>query len=350
MDPAEAVRALYDAAVAGEDYSRHATGPLAESLRIEAAALREVETAARSFTVRRLETVRQESGHAVVAVDADYTQAYRRGGDDWKVHTQRVRGRAQVVEVDGRWLVADLPVRGGRWQRAAGQTAPVSAEGDLALEARVAAAPRQDDFSLLLRNEGEESITPVRLVLDFRVLRTLELRLRPAFTEKRTLATDETWAFVYSWKGPPKRGSGLIGIEAVDEAGRLHRATASFRSPRRPTLRVRLASALSATLLFEAAALALVVWGLLPGWIVTTFLPGIALACAAVFRAGYVLGYLAHHARGSWLVATGALAAAEFALGAWLVVRADPGRDALFILISVLALLTPTIAALRRRA
>src|SRR5581483_6976803 len=131
-------------------------------------------------------------------------------------------------------------------------------------------------------------------------------------------------------------------VERAAEAGERPDRNRSRRRSRTPASRNGVVSIAAATDPARPPRLgALGVWGLLPGWIVTTFLPGIALACAAVFRAGYVLGYLAHHARGSWLVATGALAAAEFALGAWLVVRADPGRDALFILISVLALLTP---------
>jgi len=99
----------------------------------------------------------------------------------------------------------------------------------------------------------------------------------------------------------------------------------------------------------EAAAVALLVWGLLPGWIVTSYLPGILLAGAALYRAAYLLFFVRYRGGGGALPLLVSLTAGELALGSWMFLREDPTLSGLVILGSLLALLTPTAVALFRR-
>ena len=94
---------------------------------------------------------------------------------------------------------------------------------------------------------------------------------------------------------------------------------------------------------------ALLVWGLLPGWIVTSYLPGILLAGAALYRAAYLLFFVRYRGGGGALPLLVSLTAGELALGSWMFLREDPTLSGLAILGSLLALLTPTAVALFRR-
>jgi len=345
--PAEAVRALFDAAVAGDDHSAYATGALAAALRLEHEALTAFETAARQFTVRRIRVVRDDGTTASVALDGEWRMAYKDlQSGEWKSSTNRVRGRARVVLEDGCWLVADLPSTEGRSVVASyRETGERVRDGDLELVVRHASSWRREVYTFRLRNAGVRTLTPVYLIDERRVLRRLRMRLRLPIPLERTLEPSGTWTFRQPWQGRYRRNAGVIGIEALDDTGKTHTATVALRA-RRPLL-AELATPVS---LFEAAAVLLFVWGRLPGWVVTSFLPGLALVCAAVFRIAYLLYYVKYGDRGLGLRVLGTLALLELALGAWLVLREDFTLSGLFILATALALLTPTVAQLRSRA
>jgi hypothetical protein len=73
------------------------------------------------------------------------------------------------------------------------------------------------------------------------------------------------------WKAPFRGRDGALAVEAVDPSGRVHTAKVATHPPARPPLATRFRRAVTPPVVLEAAAVALLVWGLLPGWIVTTF-------------------------------------------------------------------------------
>jgi hypothetical protein len=349
--PADVVRALYDASAAGEDPSVHATGKLARSLRIEHAAWTHAEVAARSFEPRRLEVVRDDGANATVAIDGEYRLAYRQEGQkEWQGAGRRIRGRVHLARVDGEWKVADLPdSSGGMAARAIGSVEPFDPEGELELDAVYATHPKRDSYSIALRNCGAAPLRVLRVRLEVRVFRLLALRLALPLTAERTLEPGGTWAFIVPWKAPFRGRDGALAVEAVDPSGRVHTAKVATHPPARPPLATRFRRAVTPPVVLEAAAVALLVWGLLPGWIVTTFLPGILLAGAALYRAANLLFFVRYRGGGAALPLLSSLIAAELALGSWMFLREDPTLSGLVVLGSLLALLTPTAVALYRR-
>jgi hypothetical protein len=349
--PADVVRALYDASAAGEDYSIYTTGELSRMLRIEHEAWTHAEVAARSFEPRRLEVVRDDGATATVAIDGQYRLAYRQQGQkEWQASGRRIRGRVRLLRVEGEWKVADLPdSSGGMAAAAIGTVEPLTADGELELDAVYATHPKRDSYSVALRNRGAEPLRIVRVRLDVPVFGALALRLALPLTEERTLQPGGTWAFVLPWKAPFRGRDGALLVEGVESSGRIHTAKVATHPPRRPRLATRVRRAVTPPVVLEAAAIALLIWGQLPGWIVTSFLPGILLAGAALYRAAYLLFFVRYRGGGAALPLLVSLTAGELALGSWLFLREDPTLSGLVILGSLLALLTPTAVALFRR-
>jgi len=349
--PADVVRALYEASAAGADPSVFATGALARALRIEHEAWTHAEVAARSFVPRRLEVVRDDGAAATVAIDGEYRLAYRQQGQkEWQGSGRRIRGRAHLARVDGEWKVADLPdSSGGMAARAIGSVEPLTADGELELDAVYATHPKRDSYLVALRNGGARPLHIARVRLEVRVFRRLALQLALPLTEERTLQPGDAWAFILPWKAPFRGRDGALAVEAVESSGRVHTAKVATHPPARPPLATRFRRAVTPPVVLEAAAVALLVWGLLPGWIVTSYLPGILLAGAALYRAAYLLFFVRYRSSGGALPLLVSLTAGELALGSWMFLREDPTLSGLVILGSLLALLTPTAVALFRR-
>ena len=153
--------------------------------------------------------------------------------------------------------------------------------------------------------------------------------------------------FRYPWNLPFRLWSGSIGVEAVDDSGNAYSVVAQVPAPKW-TPSVLAANTLSLRS-SEAVAAALLIWGLLPGWFVASFLPGIALMVAASLRLVDLLSCVRYGSRGRGVTVLGVLAVAEAAVGSWLILRFDSSLDGVFILLSALALLVPSLLAFRKQ-
>ena len=350
--PVDVVRALFDAWAAGDDHSAFATGELVPLLRLEHEAGTAVESAARTFEARRLEEVQNDGRTATVALDGETRLARKdeRTGE-WIPASRRLRGLAHLVNEAGRWRVSDLPTDKGRSTFSVDRRVGSSAvrDGDLELEVRVATGRSRDTYTLRMRNAGQRALTPVRVLDERRALGLIPLRMRLPFIKKQALAPGDAWTFTFAWCPPFRLGRGSVGVEAIDDAGTTHVTSVDVPAPAR-TLRLLLAANAVPVRLFEAIAVVFLVWGLLPDWIVTTFLPGLALVCAGVLRTSTMLHYVRYRDRGSGPVALGLVAAAEMAVGTWMVLRVDPTVHGAAIVASALALLVPTLLGFRRPA
>lgn len=334
--PVEAVRALYEASVAGEDPSVHAVGPLATAMHIEFESAREAEVAARSFVPQTLELVRDDGNEAVVTVRGDYRLAYR-NEDEWKPHAQRIRGRARVRRTEQGWKVVDLPAGSISAVRTIGEVGAMERDGDLDIDVALSVLPLKDEFSIVVANRGERplTLTTLELELPLRFDAAIGLARRPV------IQPNAHKGLRFGWVQPYRFSRGRVRVTARDDAGRLHTARRAFAPPPDPPLQVQIGRLFSWPRVLELATIVFVVTGIAPWWLRGTLIPGALLLLAAVLRAPSILYLLRHGARAAGVELAATLVAAEAIAGTTLIFYEDRSWTTVIIWATFVGLLVP---------
>ena len=333
------VRAFYETIAAGEDPSVHMTGPLADVVRIEGLAARDVSIAARSFIERRIRLVRENGSDALVAVDGEHRLAYQSNGE-WKPHVSRVHGIARVRRTNEGWKVTDVPSGKLSALRGVCGVGPVERDGDLDFELAVTEIPKQGSFYVVPRNRGERPLTISRVEIETRLLRRLPFVAPIPLSRSVVIAPGEDAGFRFGDAHPYRAMRGTLHLAARDETGRVHRAQRSFGPAARPELARRRGRIISQTRMFELGAALVAV--LAPSWLQAT-LVGVLLLLAAVTRLPSLLFVLRHGGGGIGLRLAATVGAAEFIAGTILIFYDDRSWTMVAIWASVVGIAYPAL-------